>query len=97
MAMTLTQDDLDAIIAAMNLDPPAVDVTLWKGEPVVTPTVAGAPVVTVPGDVGGLSGNAMQDVADALTIASQNDDSDADIGSVIKMCKGLSRWLGKAT
>ena len=30
MAMTLTQDDLDAIIAAMNLTPPAVNVTMWK-------------------------------------------------------------------
>jgi hypothetical protein len=31
MAMTLTQDDLDAIIAAMNLAPPAVNVTMWAG------------------------------------------------------------------
>jgi len=31
MAMTLTQDDLDAIIAAMDADPPAVNVTQWKG------------------------------------------------------------------
>ncbi len=36
MALTLTQDDLDAIVVAvlagMNLTPPAVNVTLWKDE-----------------------------------------------------------------
>jgi hypothetical protein len=37
MALTLTSDDLDAIaaavLAAMNLTPPAVNVTQWQSAP----------------------------------------------------------------